>query len=200
MEAKMSCTQIIFGAIVALFMISFVAAMVVMRSRGHDPKGTIGEHALGASITSGASLLWLTVALFFVFDDRSVTWFGRIALLDDGVVKILGLAVSVVGLLVGIAGQITMGESFRLAFPSEKTRLITNGIFGYVRNPCALGAFLLALGTVLVAPSWLAFLALVLNVFGYELKIRAEEAYLRETHGAAYEAYCEKAGRYLPRF
>ncbi len=180
-------------------MIAFLAVMVFMRRRGYDPKGGAAGHTGGAMITSGASLFWLAVALFYIFDSRSVTWFGRIALLDDDLVKVIGLAVSLVGLLMGIAGQITMGESFRLAFPIEKTRLITNGIFSYVRNPCALGAIVLALGTVLVAPSWLALLALVANVVGYEMKIRAEEAYLREAHGAAYKAYCQKVGRYFPR-
>ncbi len=192
-------TQVILGAIVAIFTVSFVAAMVVMRRRGHDQKGEIGEHALGATITSIASLLWLAVALFYIVDVRSVVWFGRITMLDHGLFKGIGLAVSAVGLLVGIVGQITMGESFRLAFPSEKTKLVTRGIYNYVRNPCALGIILLALGTVLIAPSWLAVLALVANVIGYEMKIRAEEAYLRAAHGAAYEAYCEKVGRYLPR-
>jgi protein-S-isoprenylcysteine O-methyltransferase Ste14 len=196
----MSCTQIIFSVIVAIFMITFLAAIVFMRRRGYDPKGSAAGHTGGAMVTSGASLFWLAVALFYIFDARSVTWFGRIALLDHDVVKGIGLAVSAVGLLVGITGQITMGESFRLAFPREKTRLVTSGVFGYVRNPCALGAIVLALGTVLVAPSWLAFLALALNVIGYEWKIRAEEAYLRQVHGVDYEAYCKKVGRYWPRF
>jgi len=196
----MSCTQIAFGAIVVIFIISFIAAMLAMRRHGHDPKGIAAGHVGGAMITSGASLLWLAVALFYIFEARSVTWFGRIALLDHDVVKVIGLAVSALGLLVGIVGQITMGESFRLAFPREKTRLVTRGIFGYIRNPCALGAILLTLGTALVAPSWLALIALAANIVGYDLKIRAEETCLRQAHGAEYEAYCEKSGRYLPRF
>jgi protein-S-isoprenylcysteine O-methyltransferase Ste14 len=51
---------------------------------------------------------------------------------------------------------------------------------------------------LLIAPSLLALVALVVNVIGYELKVRAEEAYLRRVHGIAYEAYCARTGRYLP--
>jgi protein-S-isoprenylcysteine O-methyltransferase Ste14 len=40
---------------------------------------------------------------------------------------------------------------------------------------------------------------LVLNALAYEWKIRVEEAYLREAHGAAYVAYCRRTGRFLPR-
>ena len=53
------------------------------------------------------------------------------------------------------------------------------------------------LGTFLIAPSLLAFLALVINVIGYEMKVQAEEKYLRRMHGAEYEAYYARTGRYL---
>ena len=52
---------------------------------------------------------------------------------------------------------------------------------------------------LLLAPSWLALISLIANVAAYECKIRIEEAYLREAHGAAYAAYCRRTGRYLPR-
>jgi protein-S-isoprenylcysteine O-methyltransferase Ste14 len=52
---------------------------------------------------------------------------------------------------------------------------------------------------LLLAPSWLALISLILNVAGYEWKIRIEEAHLRQAHGAAYGAYCARTGRYLPR-
>jgi protein-S-isoprenylcysteine O-methyltransferase Ste14 len=58
---------------------------------------------------------------------------------------------------------------------------------------------LLALGVLLLAPTWLALASLSLSLVGYECKIRVEEAYLREAHGAAYVAYCARTGRYLPR-
>jgi protein-S-isoprenylcysteine O-methyltransferase Ste14 len=68
-----------------------------------------------------------------------------------------------------------------------------------MRNPLALSVDLLALGVLLLAPSWLALISLALNVAGYEWKIRIEEAHLRQTHGTAYAAYCAQTGRYLPR-
>jgi len=194
----MTYDQIFLGSVLAIFLITFVATLVVVWRRGHDPKGVIGGHIGGAIVTSGASLLWLVVALFYIFEARSVTWFGRIALLDNGVAKGIGIVSSTVGLVVGIAGEVALGESFCLAFPRAKTGLITRGIYRYTRNPCVLGVILLVLGTTLLAPSMLAFLALVANVIGYEMKVRAEEEYLRRKHGAEYRAYCAMTGRYLP--
>jgi protein-S-isoprenylcysteine O-methyltransferase Ste14 len=194
----MNCDQAFLGAVVATFLITFVATMMFVRRRGHDPKGGINGHVGGAIITSVATLLWLAVTLCYIFESRSVTWFGSIAFLDHDVAKGVGIASSIIGLLVSTVGEITLGASFRLALPREKTTLVTRGIYRTIRNPCVLGVFLLALGTLLIAPSLLALVALVVNVIGYEFKVRAEEAYLRQMHGAAYEAYCTRTGRYLP--
>jgi protein-S-isoprenylcysteine O-methyltransferase Ste14 len=194
----MTCDQIFLGSLLAVFLSTFVAILVHVRRRGYDPKGVVGEHVGGAIVTSGASLLWLVVTLFYIFEIRSVSWFGRIDFLDHGVVKGVGIASSTIGLVVSIAGEVALGESFCLAFPRAKAGLITNGIYRYIRNPCVSGAILLVLGTLLIAPSWLAFLALVSNIVGYELKVRAEENYLRQMYQAEYEAYCARTGRYLP--
>jgi protein-S-isoprenylcysteine O-methyltransferase Ste14 len=194
----MTYEQVFLGSILAIFLIAFVATLVVVRRRGYDPKGVIGGNVGGAIVTSSASLLWLVVTLFYIFEVRSVTWFGRIALLDNGVIRGVGIALSTIGLLVGIVGEVALGDSFCLAFPRAKTALVTRGIYRYIRNPCVLGVFLLVLGTFLIAPSLLVFLILVLNVIGYDMKVRAEEEYLRRMHGAEYEAYCARTGRYLP--
>jgi protein-S-isoprenylcysteine O-methyltransferase Ste14 len=194
----MTYDQVFLGSVLAVFLITFVATLVVVRRRGHDAKGVIGRHVGGAIVTSSASLLWLVVTLFYIFEARSVIWFGRIALLDNGVVKGVGIASSTVGLLVGIAGEVALGELFCLAFPREKTGLVTRGIYRYIRNPCVLGTILLVLGTFLIAPSLLAFVALVVNVIGYEMKVRAEEEYLRQMYRTEYEVYCARTGRYLP--
>jgi len=100
---------------------------------------------------------------------------------------------------VGIAGEVALGESFRVALPRGETRLVTTGIYRYIRNPCVLGADLFALGTVFIAPSVLSLLAVVLNLIGYHLKVQAEEEYLLRTHATGYEGYCARAERYLPK-
>jgi protein-S-isoprenylcysteine O-methyltransferase Ste14 len=56
--------------------------------------------------------------------------------------------VSTVGLLAGIAGEVALGEAFRVALSQGKARLVTTGIYRRIRNPCALGSDLFALGTL----------------------------------------------------
>jgi protein-S-isoprenylcysteine O-methyltransferase Ste14 len=194
----MACDQIFLGTLIFVYLSTFVASLVIVRRRGYDPKGVIGEHVGGAIVTSGASLLWLVVALLYTFKVQSVVWFRRIDCLDHSVVKGMGIALSAIGLVVGIAGEAALGESFCLAFPRSKIGLVTRGIYRYIRNPCVLGTFLLVLGTLFIAPSLVALLALVANFVGYELKVRAEEKYLRQMYPDEYEAYCARTGRYLP--
>jgi protein-S-isoprenylcysteine O-methyltransferase Ste14 len=196
----MTYDQVFLAAAFVVFLITFVATMLYVRWRGYEPKGVMTNvKAWEAAVTTIATLLWLVVTLLYIFDARSVVWFGRIAFLDNDIAKGLGIALSTVGVLVGIAGEMALGESFRVALPQGKTRLVTTGIYRYIRNPCVLGADLFALGTFLIAPSLLALLAAVLNLIGYHLKVQAEKAYLLRTHGAEYEAYCERAERYLPK-
>ena len=196
---RMAYDQVFLAAAFVVFLVTFVATMVLVRRRGHDPKGVAGGNTGTAVINTVATLLWLAVTLFYIFDARSVVWFGRIAFLDNDVAKGLGMAVCIIGLLVGIAGEVTLGESFRVALPRGETRLVTTGIYRHIRNPCALGVDLFALGTFLIAPSLLALLAVVLNVIGYYLKVQAEEEYLLRTHRVEYEAYCARTSRFLPR-
>ena len=193
----MTYDQVFLAAALGAYLIAFVAALVFVRRRtGCDPKGV----DVGKTKVSGMTFfLWLAVAACYVLDARSVVWFGRFAFLDNDLAKGLGIASCAIGLLVGLAGEVALGESFRIDLPRERTRLATAGIYRYIRNPCVLGLDLVVMGTFLIAPSLLAMLAVVLNFVGFHLKVQAEEEYLLQTHGVEYEAYCAQTGRYLPR-
>ena len=78
--------------------------------------------------------------------------------------------------------------------------LVVGGLYRYVRNPMYIGALLIQVGNAV----WFGSLAQVVYLFflfiGFTLFIRAnEEPYLRKTFGAAYEEYCRKVPRWLPR-
>jgi protein-S-isoprenylcysteine O-methyltransferase Ste14 len=196
----MTYDQVFLAAALGVFLATFVATMLYVRWRGYEPRGVMTNvKAWEAAVTTVATLLWLVVTLLYIFDARSVVWFGRIAFLDNDVAKGLGIVLSTFGVLVGIAGEVALGESFRVALPQGKTRLVTTGIYRYIRNPCVLGADLFALGTFFIAPSLLALATALLNLAGYHLKIRAEEECLQQTHGTEYGAYCGRTGRYLPK-
>jgi len=196
----MHWTQVVLAAALALYVGAFIVIMVaVRRSSGANPRGHARGHALAALLNGAAALLLVVIVVAYAVDAQSVDWFGHIALLDRPVARALGAAAVVLAGVCITWGELSLGQSFRVALPESKQPLVTHGIYRFTRNPLALSVDLLALGVLLLAPSWLALVSLVMNVAGYECKIRIEEAYLREAHGASYAAYCAQTGRYLPR-
>ncbi|MBQ7567440.1 hypothetical protein IJT17_01390 [bacterium] len=117
-----------------------------------------------------------------------------------------GISVSILGELwrlwaLGYSGEHTRGTE--VAAP----RLITSGPFSVCRNPLYLGNALNSLGvTVAVCGGWplpirlglLGCCALALALV-YGCCVRAEERFLRERFGSAYDDYCRRTPRFFPR-
>lgn len=190
-------------ALAVSFLVYFGAFAVVMifvkRQTGTNPVGHTGGQRVAASVNLVAfALVWVT-GLAYMLTSRSVDWFGRLAFLDTPFAHGVGILACALACLLLIWGEASLGRSFRVALPESTQILVTSGLYRWTRNPLALSIELLALGILLFAPSGLALLSLVLNVVSYEWKIRIEEAYLREAHGAIYAEYCARTGRYLPR-
>ncbi|MBW2675876.1 MAG: isoprenylcysteine carboxylmethyltransferase family protein [Deltaproteobacteria bacterium] len=82
----------------------------------------------------------------------------------------------------------------------QKTELIQDGVYAYVRNPYFLSYYILFFGLFLVRPSLVILLLVGVTVFTFHKMILKEEAYLLAIHGSAYRGYKTKTGRYLPRF
>ena len=81
----------------------------------------------------------------------------------------------------------------------ENHRLITQGVYRYVRHPMYAALFLYAIGQALVVPNWVVgpsyFVA-----FGilFAFRIRAEERMMLETFGDEYVAYMAKSKLLVP--
>jgi len=93
-----------------------------------------------------------------------------------------------------------MGRHWRMDVSSaSKGKLITDGPFAYARHPIYSLARLLMVCSVVVVPTW-PMLGLALLHFALtQLKARQEEEHLSRVHGAAYDAYAARTGRFLPR-
>lgn len=113
---------------------------------------------------------------------------------------IAGALAATIGIMGALLAQFEMGDSWRVGVDStEQTTLVTDGLFHWVRNPIFTFMFLFLFGLVLLLPSAASFVAVVLGVTGIEIQVRAvEEPYLRRVHGAGYDDYCARTGRFLP--
>ena len=125
---------------------------------------------------------------------------ARVVPLDAPAVRFGGVVLVVVGIIVTIGSQLTMGESWRGDVdPDARTPLVTNGPFRLVRNPIFSGAALTATGLALVVPNVLSLAMLAFLLAGLEIQVRlVEEPYLLRVHGDAYRRYAGRTGRFLP--
>lgn len=114
------------------------------------------------------------------------------------------------GLAIGLVGVGLLIRSLVVGFPYIKRgglkkkvyaeNLVTEGIFGVVRNPLYVGNLLVYTGVfVMHGDPVVTVLGILLSLFAYECIVRAEEAYLREKFGGGYDAYCADVPRWLPR-
>lgn len=119
--------------------------------------------------------------------------------LDNRATLVAGVAVFVVGFLITWFGQQAMGRSWRIGVdPTERTELVTRGLFDFVRNPIFTGMIAAAFGLALIAPTSITIVAAVSLVLTIELQVRTiEEPHLR-TSMLAWPAYASSTGRFVP--
>lgn len=146
----------------------------------------------GITVAAVASLVATVLALAGVL--------GPIGLFDHDLLRWIGGAIALAGLILVLAAQATMGASWRIGVDqAEVTDLVTAGLFSVTRNPIFLGMLMFWLGMAVLVPSALSLVALVVALLAVEAQVRlVEEPYLIKTHGAAYLAYASRTGRLLP--
>ncbi len=95
--------------------------------------------------------------------------------------------------------QEDMAASWRIGIEAtERTELVTRGLFRFCRNPIYLGLQLGLVAFACLVPGYLTLMMLVASGFLFQVQARLEEAYLLARHGEAYALYCRKVGRFLP--
>ena len=114
----------------------------------------------------------------------------------------IGVPLIVLGQLMRIAAAVQTGPSFKTDIrKGEKhdQRLVTSGIYRWLRHPSYLGFLYWAIGTQLVLGTRFALLACVIfltsSIAG---KIRDEERHLTQVYGNAYLKYKARVSLLIP--
>lgn len=114
--------------------------------------------------------------------------------------ELAGVLLAAAGIVLTLVAQLQMGASWRIGVDeTERTELVTSGVFAIVRNPIFSAMLLASLGLALAAPTMLALVLPLGLLVALELQVRlVEEPYLLGTHGARYGAWASRTGRFLP--
>jgi len=112
----------------------------------------------------------------------------------------LAVAAALVAYALTVPCWLTLGSNWSLAVvPNKQTTLITNGWYGRIRHPIYALGLLLMLATVVVAPSPAVVMVAIAHLTLVIRKASSEERHLKQRHGQAYQDYCDRTGRFLPR-
>jgi len=114
--------------------------------------------------------------------------------------KFIGIFFAVTGDIIFAMAVFTMKDSWRAGIPeSDKTTMITNGIYGYSRNPAFLGFDLVYLGLLMMYFNIVLLVFSIFSIVMLHLQILQEEKFLQEVFGKTYMDYKSKVMRYLGR-
>ena len=115
--------------------------------------------------------------------------------------RICGAVIGALGAAVFVTSVVTMRDSWRVGVSkTDKTELVTDGIYQISRNPAFLGFDLVYIGILLMFfnPWLLAASAFAMLMFHLQI-VNVEEDFLLETFGQEYLAYKKKVNRYIGR-
>jgi len=93
-----------------------------------------------------------------------------------------------------------MGKSWRMGIdPNDRTQLVCNGPYAYVRHPIYGLSTLLMIATMVAVPNVLMLTAGVIHLLLLQWESRREEQHLIRVHGEEYRDYMRGTGRFFPR-
>jgi protein-S-isoprenylcysteine O-methyltransferase Ste14 len=112
---------------------------------------------------------------------------------------IVGAVLVVVGEWVRMSGVAAAGTVTRRR-SRDVQRLVTYGIFGWVRNPLYVGNFFIWMGFVVISGVlWFLPLAIAIFALEYTLIVSYEEGVLESIFGREYLEYKQTTPRWMPR-
>lgn len=139
------------------------------------------------------------VALMFIVLAYFLGRFFPLSLAAPPIVRYIGLAMTLMGFLMGIGAFIEFRKAHTtLDLHGSAKQLVTSGIYRFTRNPIYLGFLLMVIGLPLNSGLyWGIVLAPFYVLMMYRLIIQHEEAYLARKFGKTYTSYMSRVRRWL---
>ena len=112
----------------------------------------------------------------------------------------IGAGLAVFAYCMTIPNWLSMGKNWSMAIvPKKRSKLITTGMFAYVRHPIYALSVLLMVATMIVTLTPAMTLIGFIHIAMLTMKAISEEKYLTTVHGQEYTDYCKTTGRFVPR-
>ena len=190
----MDLTQILALLLMAIFYAAYFTKMLLQRKKGIQTN-QIGKGKKDKR-TDRIELL-MKIATYAIIPVELGSIFGKFRLWNTPW-SYGGIGLSALGIFLFIIAMGTMRDSWRAGIPAtDKTELVTGGIYRISRNPAFFGFDLLYFGILLAFFNVVHLLFALFAVTMLHLQILQEERFLEGLFGEDYLRYKAKTGRYF---
>lgn len=198
----MDIFQLIFLFNLCIVVSYFIISMFILKLLGINP---LGKRVKTKNTFGILSIIISTLILFFLWimyilnSNISLSFLSINFLAESLYIKWIAVSLMTVSTVIEIISSLSLGKSGRIHSPTEKTKLITTGIYGITRNPIVLGMFLYGFSILLLNPNLLSLVMIIFLVYGYNFKVDTEAKKLEDMFGDEWIFYCKNVGKYLPK-
>jgi protein-S-isoprenylcysteine O-methyltransferase Ste14 len=119
---------------------------------------------------------------------------------NDIIVAYIGITLIIIGGIIMVVSRIQLGKyGTPVVHTGEDHKLVTRGLYKYVRHPMYSGAILMMLGPFLVFRSLLVLIVIfILFMPLMRMRMKMEEETLIGTFGDEYRDYIKRTKRFIP--
>lgn len=180
--------------VMLVFYIAYFSKMILQHKKGVQTN-QIGKGSKPKKVLMVEMLMKIATYSIVPVEVASIWWNIHIW---NVAISWMGVVLASVGVIVFIIAMWTMRDSWRAGIPdTDKTELVTEGIYKVSRNPAFLGFDLMYLGVLLAFFNFIHLLFVLYAMIMLHLQILQEEQFLREAFGEKYEDYKKNVGRYF---
>lgn len=181
--------------ILAVFYAIYFGKMIIQKKKG------ITTHQIGKrkekklhtveTLMSVATFSVVIIQLLSIFFDWNIMPSGA---------RFTGFCIAGIGDIFFLISVTYMKDSWRAGIPEkDKTKLVTDGIYKFSRNPAFVGFDFMYIGILLMFFNVGTLLFSLFSIVMLHLQILQEEKYMAKTFGEEYLEYKKKVFRYIGR-
>ena len=118
---------------------------------------------------------------------------------EDPAIRWGGLVLATLGMGLIFWSSWALGRLYSPEVTLQKEhRLVTDGLYRYIRHPRYLGGMIQGIGLSLLFRSWIGLVLTLVFVIIILFRIKDEEVLMNKEFGETWKDYCQKSWRLLP--
>jgi len=187
--------QSYFAAFTWVIMIGMVVVRVIILRKHGIEAMKFGQIDKKDFLIPPFALLYIYIVFSNAFNFPKVT---TQVFIHSELIPWIGVLLCLEGLFLLLWSLISFGESFRVGIDlNQPNKLVTNGAFGFSRNPIYVSFASILIGQFCIFPNVILLIYVIAATWLFHRQILREEEFMKGHYGDEYQEYCRHVRRYL---